>query len=404
VVDQPVVDAAEMRLIARERAALRRVTTLAARGASSAQIFDAVAGEMGRIVAAENMIMLRIREDGTFVVVASWSARGEAWRVVPVGFTYPIRPDSISAEVMRTGRPARRTYTPALLAQLYHESPAARKQGVRSSAGCPIVVEGRLWGVLATFFAAAESECDGVEERMFDFLELVAAAIASTESRAELAASRARVVEAADASRRRIERDLHDGAQQRLVRLALTTRTAAGEVPPGQDELRTRLAEMTEELAGALQELRVISHGLHPTILSRGGLGPALSTLARRSAVPVKLDLSLGDRLTDSAEAAVYYVVSEALANAAKHAQASRVLIATHPDGGPDDRRLTVTVRDDGVGGARRGRGQGLIGLQDRVEALGGRFDISSPPGGGTTLTASIPIAGDGSSRPSRDD
>jgi signal transduction histidine kinase len=207
-------------------------------------------------------------------------------------------------------------------------------------------------------------------------------------SRDELAASRARVVAAGDETRRRIERDLHDGTQQRLVSLGLELRAAEATVPPGHDELRRRLAHAASGLAGALEDLQEISRGIHPVILSRGGLGPALRTLARRSAVPVTLDVRGDGRLSEPVEAAAYYVVSEALTNAAKHAGGSEV----HVDVDAAGTELRLSVRDDGAGGARFGAGSGLIGLRDRVEALDGTLELDSPEGGGTTVRAAIPI------------
>jgi signal transduction histidine kinase len=225
------------------------------------------------------------------------------------------------------------------------------------------------------------------ESRLAAFAELLGTAIAKAESRAELTASRVRLVTAADETRRRLERDLHDGVQQRLVSLGLELRAVEAAMPPG-DPLRTRLAQTASGLAGALDDLVEISRGIHPAILAAGGLGPALKTLARRSAVPVELDLHTDRRLPDRVEVAVYYIVSEALTNAAKHANASVVQI----DVDTDDWMVHLTISDDGKGGADPGRGSGLIGLTDRVEALGGRIEILSPAGRGTSLLARIPL------------
>jgi len=225
----------------------------------------------------------------------------------------------------------------------------------------------------------------GVLERSFNTM-----AGSLEESREELAASRARIVAAADQARRRIERDLHDGTQQRLVSLVLDLRAAEAAVPPEQSELRAQLARVADGLAGALDDLREITRGIHPAILSEGGLGPALKSLARRSVVPVELDVDVQTRLPDQVEVAAYYVVSEALANAAKHARAS----VAHIDIQADDGMLHLSVRDDGVGGAAPGRGSGLIGLTDRVEALGGTISVTSPTGGGTALVVDLPIKG----------
>jgi signal transduction histidine kinase len=207
-------------------------------------------------------------------------------------------------------------------------------------------------------------------------------------SRAELAASRARIVTAADETRRRIERDLHDGVQQRLVSLLLAERTAQAMAPPELRELRAQLSRVAEGLAGALEELQEISRGIHPAILTDGGLTSALKTLARRSAVPVDLDVRTETRLPEPVEVAAYYIVSEALTNTAKHARASVVHVAV----GVRDGVVELSVRDDGAGGADPARGSGLIGLTDRVDALGGTIDVASPIGRGTTLRVTLPL------------
>jgi signal transduction histidine kinase len=226
------------------------------------------------------------------------------------------------------------------------------------------------------------------EARLASFTELVATAIANAEGRTALDASRARIVAAADQTRRRIERNLHDGTQQQLVSLMLELRMAEATEPSDVSELRAQLARTADGLRGVLEELQEISRGIHPAILSKGGLEPALRTLARRSALPVKLDLRAG-RLPEHVEVAAYYVVSEALANAAKHAQAS----AVHVELDVQDAAMRLAIRDDGAGGADPGQGSGLIGLSDRIQALGGTFHITSPPGGGTALLAEVPVS-----------
>jgi signal transduction histidine kinase len=222
----------------------------------------------------------------------------------------------------------------------------------------------------------------GVLERSFNSM-----AASLEESREELAASRARIVATADQARRRIERDLHDGTQQRLVSLALDLRAIEAVMPPELPELRAQLAHIATELAGALDDLREISRGIHPAILSDGGLPPALKALARRSVVPVELDVDVSTRLPEQVEVAAYYVVSEALTNAAKHARASVV----HVDVQARDGSLHLSVHDDGIGGATLGRGSGLIGLIDRVKALDGTISVTSPPGEGTALLVVLP-------------
>jgi signal transduction histidine kinase len=207
-------------------------------------------------------------------------------------------------------------------------------------------------------------------------------------SHADLRESRARVVAAGDETRRRIERDLHDGTQQRLVSLGLEVRAAEAMVPPELTELRSQLSNTAKGLAGAAEELQEISRGIHPAILSKGGLAPALRTLARRSAIPVELELRADRRLPEPIEAAAYYVVSEALTNAAKHSRASAVWVEVETGDGA----VRVSIRDDGVGGAAPGHGSGLLGLKDRVEALGGEIEIESPGGAGTSLRVKIPM------------
>jgi signal transduction histidine kinase len=372
----------KLRLLLEEQAALRRVATLVARAVSPSEVFDAVAGEVARLLDAPVTTLLRLEPDGTGTIVASWGALAGD---VPVGTRYGLEGDGVATSVLRTGRAARiETYEGAPDAS----AALARQLGLRFSVTGPIIVEGRLWGLIAAAWTEPGRLPGGIEGRLAQFTELVATAIANADSRAQLSASRARVVAAADETRRRIERDLHDGTQQRLVSLALDLRGAEASVPSELVELRAQLSHVAEELAGAVNELQEISRGIHPAILSQGGLGDALKTLARRSSVPVKLDLPADPRLPDSVEVAVYYLVSEALTNVAKHAHASIV----HVDLEADDGMVQVSVRDDGIGGARPEQGSGLIGLSDRIEALGGKADLASPEGKGTIFLAKIPL------------
>ena len=260
--------------------------------------------------------------------------------------------------------------------------------------GVPISVEGRLWGVVTVSSTREESLPADTEARLAGFTELVATAIANAESQAQLTASRARIVAAADTARRRIERDLHDGAQQRLISLALRLRVAKAAAPPGAGELVAQLDSLVTEATGTLDELRELASGIHPVVLADGGLAAALKVLARRSAVPVELDVRVAGRLPEQIEVAAYYVVAEALTNAAKHAQASTVTVTV--DTTPADRSdlLQVEVRDNGRGGAELTLGTGLLGLKDRVEALGGAITVESPRGKGTTLRVTLPITG----------
>jgi signal transduction histidine kinase len=258
--------------------------------------------------------------------------------------------------------------------------------GVVSSVATPVMVEGRLWG--AVIVSSREELPGDTEERLEKFTELVATAIANAESKSALDASRRRIVTASDETRRRIERDLHDGTQQRLVSLGLALRAAEATVPPDWPDLQADLSQIAAGLAGAVEDLQELSRGIHPAILSRGGLVPALRTLARRSAIPVELDVSTDVHVPEPIEVAAYFVASEGLANASKHAEASRIELSLAQIEG----RLLLAIRDDGVGGADRARGSGLVGLTDRVEALGGSLDIESRPGAGTQITVRLPL------------
>jgi signal transduction histidine kinase len=363
-----------------EQAALRRVATLVAKRVAPAELFAAVVAEMHLLLGAENTRLLRYEPDHTVTVVA---ARGETGQN-PSGTRYSLEGESVSAVVWRTGRPARLDHfsgPPGSAAEVLI------RMGIRSAAGAPILVENRLWGVMVAAWTRHQP-VTGIEDRIAQFTDLVATAISNAQARADLAASRARIVAASDQTRRRIERDLHDGAQQRLVSLGLGLRAAQQAVPPGQPELRQELARLGRGITEVLEELREMSRGIHPAILSLGGLGPALKALARRSPVPVQLDVRVQARLPERAEVAAYFVVSEALANVAKHARASVVEVRVEVRDGT----LEVSIRDDGIGGADPSRGSGLIGLTDRVEASGGTISISSHAGAGTQITAELPV------------
>jgi signal transduction histidine kinase len=325
----------------------------------------------------------RYEPDGAAIVLAARNDPGLT--KMPVGERFPLEGECVAAKVFRSGRATRTRYENAAAGSA---AARLRELGLRSAVGAPIVVDGRVWGAAIVGSARPESLPPDTEARISDFADLVATAIAAATTRAELIASRARIVAAADEARRRLERDLHDGAQQRLVSLGLQLRVAEASVPEHLADLREQLADLVSGLTGVSMDLREISHGIHPAILSSGGLGPALKTLARRSTVPVSVDVAIDLRLPDSAEVAAYYVVAEALTNAAKHARASEAEVSAHAD----DKCLYLSIRDNGIGGADSRGGSGLIGLMDRVEALGGRMRVVSPPGNGTSLDVTIPI------------
>jgi PAS domain S-box-containing protein len=379
-------DVTDRRNAEAEEAALRRVATLVARGVRPTEVFDAVAAEVRGLLGADVARVMRYGGDGTGTVVAASDPGLE----IPVGTRFRLEGDNVAARVLRTGRPARiddYEDAPGELAALLS------RQGIRSSVGTPILVEGRFWGVTVAAWRERQEQAvlAGTERRLVQFTELVATAIANAETRAELTASRARVVAAADETRRRIERDLHDGTQQRLVSLALELRTLQAAMPSALPDLEEQVGRVAADLGEVLEELRELSRGIHPGVLSEGGLGPALRTLARRSAVPVELDLQADKRFPVQIEVAAYYVVSEALTNAAKHARASAVWVDLAAENG----LVRLSIRDDGVGGADPARGTGLVGLRDRVEALGGTIEIGSRTGSGTWLVVTLPVAGE---------
>jgi signal transduction histidine kinase len=335
---------AKLRAIADEHAALRRMAALVARGAPPSAVFAAVAAEAGRLLAADVTILGRYGPAGEVTTIGAWS---------------------------RTGRSPRRTAV-----------------GPHSKAAAAVSIDGRPWGVLIAASRRGTLLPAGTQARLGGFAELAAPAIATAGAHAELTASRARIVTTADQVRRLIERDLHDGAQQRLVALALQLQTARAAVPPELAGLKAELGRVATGLSDTLEELREYARGIHPAILAQGGLTAALRALARRSPLPVTLNVQPTGRLPEPVEITAYYVVSEALANAAKHARASAVRVAVDVAAGV----LRVAVSDDGVGGADLGRGSGLTGLKDRVAAAGGTLTVHSRPGHGTHLVAELPV------------
>ena len=367
--------------LAEEQAALRRVATLVAGQSAADDIFAAVGEEVARLLRADIGGVARYRPDRSLTLVAEWNRDGAG---LPLG-TRLEAGDVERLGVLRAGNPVRIANYEGLAGPV---AVLARELGILSTIGAPVIVDGEVWGSIFASSKKPEPFPDDTESRIMGFAELVATAISNAVSQAKLAASRARVVAAADETRRRIERDLHDGIQQRLVSLALELRAAEEGTPPQEPELKRDLARVTDGLNDALDELRNLARGIHPAILSEGGLAPALKALARRSAVPVELDVDVETRLPEPVEVASYFVVSEALANAAKHAQASVAQVDVEVVGS----HLHVSVRDDGVGGADPARGSGLIGLADRVQALGGTLRVQSPPGGGTTMCADLPL------------
>ncbi|WP_432974169.1 DUF4118 domain-containing protein [Dactylosporangium sp. CA-233914] len=367
--------------LAAEQAALGRVANLVAHGGSPSQVLDAITTELSGLLGEYATWLCRYEYDGTAIIV---STNPPAQR--PDQMRWPLEGENVLAMVWDTGRPARMDSFETAVGRA---AATAREQGIRSAVGVPIVVEGRLWGMAGIASAEPEPLPPDTEARVAGFVDLAVTAIANADSQAELAASRARLVAATDQARQRIERNLHDSALQHFFVVAMHLGTVQAGLPPEQERTKAELSRVLCDLNSAVNDLREISRGIHPTLLAAGGLPPALKALARRSPVAVDLDLRTCPRMPPVVETAAYHVVSEALTNAARHAHASvvRVQAATR------DGILHLSIRDDGVGGADPHRGTGLTDLRDRVEALGGHLTITSPAGGGTLLLTTIPTA-----------
>jgi signal transduction histidine kinase len=368
--------------LADEQAALRRVATLVAHGSPAAHVFAAVAEEVEQLLRIDDTALLRYEADGTATVVVN---RIEGAKLTPVGTRVTLQGTNVGTLVLRTGRSVRQDD--------YEAEPTdtlggyVNSLGFNSGVGSPIVVEGRLWGVMIAVSRSADSLPEDAEARLEEFTELIGTAISNMQARSDLASSRARIVEAADDERRRVVRDLHDGAQQRLVhtivtlKLAQRVATSDGEIPA------SLVTEALTEAERATAELRELAHGILPSALTTGGLEAGLDALASRMALPVEINVSAG-RLPAAVEATAYFVVAEALTNVAKHSRATRAEVDVHVEDGS----LRLCVRDDGVGGAQPD-GSGLIGLADRLAVLDGRLHVKSPRRGGTVVEAAIPVS-----------
>jgi signal transduction histidine kinase len=374
--------AVESGRLSEEQTALRRVATLVARGAPPQEVFSAVAQELAEQFGATITAVLRYEDDGTATIVGGWASPGMQ---IPIGARLKVAAESVVGSVLHTGVAAR--------TERFHGPPGSAahffaEAGAITGTGSPIMVESRIWGVAVVASRDADAFPAGTETRIADFTELIAVAIANSDTQAQLMESRARLVTVGDQTRQQIERDLHDGAQQRLVSLVLQLRAAQATVPPELVELGAELERVTAGLTNTLDELRDYARGIHPALLTERGLGYALKALARRCPIPVDLDIRTDGRLPEPIEVAAYFVVSEALTNAAKHANAPQAAVKVEAVSGV----LRVSVRDDGCGGADFTGGTGLVGLKDRVEAFGGRISLHSPHGGGTTLRVELPL------------
>lgn len=368
---------------AKERAALRHVATLVARGASPSVIFNTAASALGSLVKADYSTINRCEIDQMMSIVTLWRAPGAPDMSLPFGGRWPLKEDTASAAALRTHRPARRA-TETIHSEIgdWH-----RATNVGHVVACPVIIDDRSWGTITGLYLGSKPPPADTEQRMGRFVELLSSAIIQAETRTELIASCTRLVANADATRRRIERNLHDGVQQRLISLTLQLRDTETSVPPELQKLRQRLSDTAQGLSDVLVELQEISRGLRPPMLARRGLKAALNTLVSRSLVPVELHIDMDQRLPAEFEFTLYHIVSESLTNVLKHAHASEVRI----DLTKRTSEIRLTVRDDGIGGADPARGSGLTVLKDRVQALGGTIQITSPIGDGTLMAVTIP-------------
>jgi PAS domain S-box-containing protein len=371
--------AEDLRRLADEQTVLRNVATVVAQGAGPTEVFAAVAEGVASVLGVPGINMIRFDQGTTATKIAGWGTGPFA-----IGSQWSLDDPSVMKSVVQTGRPSRiddYASVPGSFAKLL------RASGTASAVGAPIVVNGATWGVIIAFSAGPEPFSDDAESRLTSFTELVATAVANATARSELIASRARIVVAADEARRRIQRDIHDGAQQRLVASVIDLQLAEERFESDPAAARTRLRAALKSAQAGLEDLRELAAGLHPRILTIGGLKAALEDLGTRCGLPVVVDAP-EQRYAKQVEAAVYFIVAEALANVAKHANASRAEVKVEEQ----HRQLEIAVNDDGVGGADPDGGSGLRGLEDRIEALGGRFLIQSAMGTGTTLLAWLPL------------
>jgi signal transduction histidine kinase len=379
--DQPSV--ARVEALLAEQAALRRVATLVAGDPDPGRLFDTVCEEVGRVLGVDSANISRFHDDGTQTVLGAWAADGAP--SVPPGANMPLDGDTVTGKLHRTGSPQRVDDYTGVRGELVK---ALRELGIESAVGAPVKIGGGIWGGIIASSRRLQAFPEGAENRLAEFAELVTAALANVDAREQLAASRARIVEAGDDERRRLGRDLHDGAQQELVGAVMSLKLAKRRWAQAPNEARDLVEEALEHMESGIRDLRELAAGIHPSVLTDRGLSAALEGLATRSAVPVQIVQVPPGRLPDPVETSAYFVVAEALTNAAKHARCSHVHVGVDVENGS----ATVEVHDDGVGGANPYFGSGLRGLADRVSALGGRLEIESPAGGGTTVRAQIAL------------
>jgi signal transduction histidine kinase len=379
--DQPSV--ARLEALLAEQAALRRVATLVASDPVPARLFGGVCEEVGRVLGVQSVGVTRFEDDGTQTIVGFWAAGGAP--KFRTGERLPIDGETVSGKLSRSGRSQRVDDYTGVRGELVKR---LRAIGIGSAVGAPVTVAGRTWGGIIASSSHPRAFPDGAENRLADFAELVTAALANVDAREQLAASRARIVEAGDEERRRLGRDLHDGAQQELVGAVISLKLAQRRLAQDPDEANALMKEALEHMESGIRDLRELAAGIHPSVLTDRGLSAALEALATRSPMQVQIGQVPQGRLPAPVETSAYFVVAEALTNAAKHARCGHVHVGVRVENGS----ATVEVHDDGVGGADPSGGSGLRGLADRVTALGGRLEIESPAGKGTTVRARIAL------------
>ena len=370
---------AEVARLADEQAALRRVATLVAEGPSAAAVFDAVTREVAEVLDASAVALARY-DDDVITVVAQFGTAHH----LRLGERFALGGTNVTTTVLRTGAAARLDDVTTATGPI---GDAARRAGVRSTVGTPVIVDGRTWGVLAANWTDREPPPDDTGQRMAGFAELLDTAIANADSRDELTASRARLLAAGDDARRSVVRDLHDGAQQRLVHTIVTLKLAQQALHEGRGDTEPLLADALRTAELATHEVRELAHGILPSVLTHGGLRAGVDAFVSRLDLPVDFEV-LSERLPPDIEASAYFIVAEALTNVVKHARATRATVWAAADDGV----LALEVRDDGIGGAQPD-GHGLMGIADRIETLGGRLRIESTEGDGTVLAAQLPLS-----------
>jgi signal transduction histidine kinase len=372
---------AHLKQLADEQAALRQVATLVAHGAPPSTVFDAVAAQMNKVLGSVRVTLSRYEPNDEVVVVAH---SGPDSHTVPAGTRVRHCGETVTSLVRSSGRSARIEHRPGAAGAI---AEIVAKLGVRTSVGAPIIVEGRLWGVAVASWRGDESPAADTEERMTKFAELLDTAIVNADSRDQLMASRARLLTEADEARRRVVRDLHDGAQQRLVHTIVTLKHAQRALQANDEKAESLISEALERAQQGNAELRELAHGILPAVLTQGGLRSGVNTIVSRLDLPVEADIP-DERFPAEIEASAYFVVAEALTNVVKHSHAGRADVRAWIEDG----LLRVEVGDDGIGGANP-NGHGLVGLRDRVTALGGWLDVSHPAAGGTLLSATLPLS-----------